>query len=456
MIARSSHDFFVLLVSLCCVVEARAVDPPVAQGPCGQTELDPAVGIGLVWSAVPGADSYNWQLSMDPSFNWVDFDLTAVANTVQVSTLYYSATYFWRVRTNDGGVFSTWSATCMFSTMNMPAPPAPFLLSPANGAAGLGTSVTLQWGFIPATDLQVQVSTDALFTNPIILFTQGQFTTVNGLANGQTYHWRVQGTNIGGTGPWSEVWTFTVGQPSTSITLRLLLQGPLHTGTLIMGDGLRAAGLVPTTEPYSGAGWTQLANTGATVGAGVLATTGNNAVVDWVVLEARHATNNAVLSRWALLVQRDGDVMMPSGAALGVVLPAPQVKLAVRHRNHLGALCSTVFNSNTSITADFTLLATPLHGTDATTTVGGVRALWCGDVTGNGLLQYTGAGNDRDPVLVAIGGTMPTATLGGQYRPEDVNMDALVKYTGANNDRDPILSNVGGATPTATRAAQLP
>lgn len=344
----------------------------------------------------------------------------------------------------------------MFTTMDMPAPPAPFLLSPANGAVGMGTSVTLQWGFIPATSIEVQVGTDAFFTNPVIISTQGQFTTVNGLVNGQTYYWRVQGTNIGGTGPWSEVWTFTVGQSATSITLRLLLQGPLNAGTLTMGDGLRMAGLVPTTEPYSAAGWAQLANAGATLGAGVLVTTGNNAVVDWVLLEARHSTTNAVLSRWALLVQRDGDVMMPSGAAIGVVLPAAQVKLAVRHRNHLGALCTTVFNSNANITADFTLPATPMHGTDATTTVGTVRALWCGDVTGNSLLQYTGATNDRDPILVAVGGNMPTATLSGQYRMEDVNMDGSVKYTGANNDRDPILANVGGTTPTATRAAQLP
>jgi hypothetical protein len=38
----------------------------------------------------------------------------------------------------------------------------------------------------------------------------------------------------------------------------------------------------------------------------------------------------------------------------------------------------------------------------------------------------------------------------------DVNMDGLVKYTGANNDRDPILTNVGGTIPTNVRSEQLP
>jgi len=35
-------------------------------------------------------------------------------------------------------------------------------------------------------------------------------------------------------------------------------------------------------------------------------------------------------------------------------------------------------------------------------------------------------------------------------------MDGLVKYTGAGNDRDPILTNIGGVVPTNTRPQQLP
>jgi hypothetical protein len=32
----------------------------------------------------------------------------------------------------------------------------------------------------------------------------------------------------------------------------------------------------------------------------------------------------------------------------------------------------------------------------------------------------------------------------------------VVKYTGGGNDRDPILLNIGGSVPTAVRNAQLP
>ncbi len=74
---------------------------------------------------------------------------------------------------------------------------------------------------------------------------------------------------------------------------------------------------------------------------------GNNAVVDWVLLEARHSTTNAVVGRWALLLQRDGDVMMPDGWPVTIAFPSVQVQLAVRHRNHLGAMCTTVFSPGT-------------------------------------------------------------------------------------------------------------
>ena len=71
-------------------------------------------------------------------------------------------------------------------------------------------------------------------------------------------------------------------------------------------------------------------------------------------------------------------------------------------------------------------------------------------------MKYAGGGNDRDPILTAIGGAVPTATITGQNRAEDVNLDGQVKYAGSANDRDIILQNIGGSVPTATRTQQLP
>ena len=84
--------------------------------------------------------------------------------------------------------------------------------------------------------------------------------------------------------------------------------------------------------------------------------------------------------------------------------------------------------------------------------------LWAGNCYRDGAvnqLKYTGTSNDRDPILVRIGGVVPTSVVNG-YFPEDVTLDGSVKYTGSANDRDPILVNVGGVVPTNTRVEQLP
>jgi len=72
------------------------------------------------------------------------------------------------------------------------------------------------------------------------------------------------------------------------------------------------------------------------------------------------------------------------------------------------------------------------------------------DVNRDGIIKYTGSGNDRDPILVAVGGSTPNNSVPCSCCPEDVTGDGFVKYTGSGNDRDPILVAVGGSTPNNT------
>ena len=81
--------------------------------------------------------------------------------------------------------------------------------------------------------------------------------------------------------------------------------------------------------------------------------------------------------------------------------------------------------------------------------------MWAGDVARNGVIQYIGSGNDRDPLLVRIGSTQPNNSVSGYYA-EDVNLNGSVVYVGAGNDRDIILVNVGGTTPNNSLNQQLP
>lgn len=240
---------------------------------------------------------------------------------------------------------------------------------------------------------------------------------------------------------------------------KVLLEGPYNGTTLLMSDALRASGLLPLTEPYTAAGWPQVAGGGGeTTSTTVLAGTGSNAIVDWVRVELRSAADPAVVVATRQgLVQRDGDVVAADGSAsLPFTVGPGSYHVVVRHRNHLGVMTATpVPLSAAATTVDLRLPGTATFGTEARKTVGSLRVLWAGNVQRDDRLKYTGSGNDRDPVLTAVGGSVPTATTTG-YRREDVNMDGVVKYAGSANDRDPVLVNIGGVVPTATRIEQLP
>ena len=41
--------------------------------------------------------------------------------------------------------------------------------------------------------------------------------------------------------------------------------------------------------------------------------------------------------------------------------------------------------------------------------------MWSGDVTREGVIKYVGNGNDRDPILLAIGGANPTDVITGYF-----------------------------------------
>lgn len=243
------------------------------------------------------------------------------------------------------------------------------------------------------------------------------------------------------------------------LRLRANLSGPYQTSVGMMRDDLRSAGLIPLNEPYTGLGYSFLGGGGETTTAGRLATTGSNAVVDWVVVELRNKNlPTQVLASRAALLERDGDIVGTDGfARLNFNLAADLYYVAMRHRNHLSVMSSSAVRLDANeFSLDLTLSSTMTFGTQAQNSLGGGRmALWSGDVNRDGKLQYVGNGNDRDPILTAIGGLVPSNTVQG-YRLEDVDLSGTVKYTGQGNDRDPILLGIGGNIPTAVRLQQLP
>ncbi|QQR86650.1 MAG: S8 family serine peptidase [Flavobacteriales bacterium] len=242
-----------------------------------------------------------------------------------------------------------------------------------------------------------------------------------------------------------------------SVAIKVFLGGPYDTGTALMHDSLRAAGLVPLTEPYSSLGYVFEGESGQAISPTVLAVQGNNAIVDWVVLELRPGdATTSITASAACLVQRDGDVVDLDGFSVpGIHAPEGNYHIAIRHRNHLSVLspAPSSLSMTGTLVHDFT--AGSAFGSASQIEVSGIHALWPGNTNGDGEVKYTGVNNDRDVVLVELGGVLPTNVVSA-YDRSDVNLDGRVKYTGIHNDRDRILVTIGGTLPTAVVHEQLP
>lgn len=277
---------------------------------------------------------------------------------------------------------------------------------------------------------------------------------------------RIRFRGVTGTGATSDMAIddiLVTGSNEVLVAPRVALEGPYDAATGLMRDDLRGLASFPLTEPFTALGYAHAGGGGGeSVAAPLLATGGNDAIVDWAVVELRSSSDPAiVLATRSALVQRDGDVVATDGIdPLSFAVAPGNYHVALRHRNHLGVMTSaTVTLSPTATAVDLRSAATGTYGTEARKTITGtfpVLALWAGDVTFNGVVQYTGADNDRDPILVTVGNTTPNNAVIGTYSARDVNMDGAVKYVGQENDRDPILINVGNTTPNNVRSQQLP
>lgn len=160
-----------------------------------------------------------------------------------------------------------------------------------------------------------------------------------------------------------------------------------------MRDDLRAGDLIPNREPYSDLGYTFVGGGKERIATGstVFDTTGNDAIVDWVIVELRSATDTVVASR-AAFVQRDGDIVDIDGASpvtFGGIADGSYY-VAVDHRNHLGVMTDApIALTDTAVNVDFTDAATATWGTDSLWEVeSGVWSLWAGDVNEDGNIKY--------------------------------------------------------------------
>ncbi|MEZ0484674.1 Ig-like domain-containing protein [Fibrella aquatica] len=243
------------------------------------------------------------------------------------------------------------------------------------------------------------------------------------------------------------------------------LQGSLFGVTAangIMRDDLRSKGYLPLITPYIG--FNALTPTPVLSSSAVFATTGNDAIVDWVFVELRSPSSSSVIvdSRSAL-IQRDGDIVELDGVSPMVFSKATpgNYYVSVKHRNHLGTMTSTAIPlSATGTVVDFRIpdptlyyRATTSAINQAQVTVAQGVALWAGNVLYDKTVIYQSTNNDVSAISVQVktarkpDGTLFNVTgsalytLKGYYT-GDVNMDGNTIYQGTGNDVNYIFLNV--------------
>lgn len=216
------------------------------------------------------------------------------------------------------------------------------------------------------------------------------------------------------------------------LSSRVFLTGPFDTRTQLMRDSLRIKNMIPTIEPYTALGFTQVGNTGGdSVSQAVLAITGSNAIVDWIFFELRSKTDSTlVMATRSVLLQRDGDIVDTDGISpvnFSGIVP-DDFFVAVRHRNHLGAMTATPINLLSLASVDFTMNSLATHGNCARRNLGNVMTLWSGDANGDGSVVYVGSGSDVNPISIYVFGNCGNFVPCPGYDSADLDLSGNVVY----------------------------
>lgn len=196
----------------------------------------------------------------------------------------------------------------------------------------------------------------------------------------------------------------------------VMLEGAFDPATGVQRTKLQRLQLIPDIEPYSAMGY-QFVGGAANITM-TAAAKQNPALVDWVVVELRDATDptNVLFSQAALLME-DGRIVDVDGISEVRANLSNQSNyyVAVLHRNHLGVMTANPVGLGTGV--EFFDPGMQIYGSGNSRLIQTNEALlFSGDADGNGQIQNT------DDVLH----WQPEAGTAG-YKNADFNMDGQVQ-----------------------------
>lgn len=232
------------------------------------------------------------------------------------------------------------------------------------------------------------------------------------------------------------------------LQVRALLQGAYDTSTGLMADNLHQLGMLPTAQPYAVAPFN---HTGTEIlNPLLLELQGQDAAVDWMLLELRKDLKT-VTARRAVILQRDGDLVdAQSGApALHFAgVPAGDYYVSLRHRNHLDIISAAAISlDHNAKLIDFSKPATATKGQSSRLVVDSKALMWAGDINVSQTLTASGPNNDLTTLLgkvITAKSNRDTNTnfIMSGYLSSDLNLDGKTLFTEPNNDASLLAGNI--------------
>jgi hypothetical protein len=168
----------------------------------------------LSWSPVVSTASYTLQISTRLAFDTLVFSIDTTSTSIVSPQLQRSTTYYWRVRAQTIGDTTAWSSVSSFTTVPN-APNQITLAYPDSSKQDAYQNDWLTWlTDTTAISYLIQISQSPLITtiyDSATVKSAGYRSRNKVFTTGSTYFWRVRGSNIGGDGQFSELWSFRVG-----------------------------------------------------------------------------------------------------------------------------------------------------------------------------------------------------------------------------------------------------
>ncbi|MEZ5538145.1 MAG: hypothetical protein R3F02_21260 [Thiolinea sp.] len=233
------------------------------------------------------------------------------------------------------------------------------------------------------------------------------------------------------------------------LSISMALQGAFN-GTSMLAT-LAEKRLLPMQEPFSQ--WAVYSHHSANeqLNIELLQPTGEQALVDWVLLELRDANDPArTLDSKAALLRVDGQVVdaATGDPQLSFIQPAGSYFVAVRHHQHLGVMTrEPQVLSGTAVNIAFNDPQTAIWGDHARVEINNQALLRTGDVNHDGRIVAQGPGNDANAVQATVLLDKDNLLFNNNfialgYSSSDLSMDGKSIVSGVGNDLNLLITNV--------------